>query len=151
MLDRTRIQALIPHQGAMCLLDSVLRWSEDAIACTAVSHLDPDNPLRDAGRLATLCGAEYGLQAAALHGALRAGAEAQPAGWLAALCDVELLAPRLDDPAYGALMVEARMERQDASGLIYAITIRAEDSRRLLAGRGVVVLPRLGVLPRNCG
>lgn len=144
MLDRARIQALIPHQGAMCLLDRVLHWSADAIACTAISHLDPDNPLRCAGRLATLCGAEYGLQAAALHGALRAGAGPQPAGWLAALRDVELLAPRLDDPAYGALTVEARMERQDASGLIYAVTIRAEDSRRLLAGRGTVILPRPG-------
>ncbi len=143
-LDRARIWSLIPHGGAMCLLDSVLRWSEDAIACTAVSHLDPANPLRSGGRLAALCGAEYGLQAAALHGALLAGASPQPPGYLAALRDLELRAPRLDDPAHGTLFVDARRERQDTAGLIYAIAVLTENGTPLLRVRGTVVLPRPG-------
>lgn len=142
MLDRPRIQSLIPHGGAMCLLDAVDGWTADAILCTAVSHLDPANPLRSSGRLATLCGAEYGLQAAALHGALLAGGQAQPAGYLAVLRDLEPLAPRLDDPGHGRLRVEARRERQDASGLIYAIAVLAEDGRPLLRARAAVALPR---------
>ena len=74
MLARSGIAALIPQQGAMCLLDGVLSWDAAGIACRAVSHLDPANPLRQHGRLGAICGIEYGLQAAALHGALSAGA-----------------------------------------------------------------------------
>lgn len=143
MLDRARIRSLIPHAGAMCLLDGVASWTSACIVCTATSHLDPANPLRSAGRLATLCGAEYGLQAAALHGAMLAGDAAQ-AGYLAVLRELELLAPRLDDPAHGVLHVEARRERQDASGLIYDIALLSEHGRKLLRVRGVVALPRSG-------
>ena len=51
MLDRAGIAARIPHQGSMCLLDAVLDWSPTTIACRAVSHADPANPLRAEGRL----------------------------------------------------------------------------------------------------
>lgn len=134
---------MIPHEGAMCLLDTVSNWTADAITCTATSHLDSANPLRRSGRLATLCGAEYGLQAAALHGALLAGGVVQPAGYLAVLRDLALLVPRLDDSGHGRLTVEARMECQDPSGLIYAFVVLAEDGRPLLRARGVVALPRV--------
>ena len=45
MLDHAAIQSLIPHQGAMCLLDSVAGWSEREIDCRSASHLDP-GPIR---------------------------------------------------------------------------------------------------------
>ena len=80
MIGRDRIMALIPHQGAMCLLDEAVLWTAERIVCRAVSHLDPANPLRRAGGLHALCGAEYALQAAALHGALLADGTPQPAG-----------------------------------------------------------------------
>ncbi|HUN39907.1 MAG TPA: hypothetical protein VMU81_06430 [Acetobacteraceae bacterium] len=70
MLTREQILGLIPHQGTMCLLDRVLGWSAAEISCIAISHLAPDNPLRRDGQLGAICGIEYGLQAAALHGAL---------------------------------------------------------------------------------
>jgi len=73
MLTREHILGLIPHQGTMCLLDRVLDWSAGEIVCAASSHLAPDNPLRRDGRLGAICGIEYGLQAAALHGALVRG------------------------------------------------------------------------------
>jgi predicted hotdog family 3-hydroxylacyl-ACP dehydratase len=80
MLSREQIVALVPHQGAMCLLDRVLRWSAEDIVCGASSHLLPDNPLRRDGRLGAICGIEYGLQAAALHGALVAHGFPLPLG-----------------------------------------------------------------------
>ena len=91
MLTRARILELIPHKGTMCLLDEAVGWSDAKITCRARSHLSPDNPLRRNGGLAGLCGIEYGLQAAALHGAIVAGGP-QPAGYLAALVAVTAVA-----------------------------------------------------------
>ena len=124
----------------MCLLDAVLEWSDDAIVCRAVSHLDPANPLCRAGRLSPVCGIEYGLQAAALHGALRGGAP-QPPGYVASLRMTALAAGQWDDPALGALRVEAQCEHAGSSGLLYAIAVRAAGGRVLLAGRATIVLP----------
>ena len=56
MLDHAAIAARIPHQGSMCLLASVVDWSETRIACRAASHADPDNPLRAEGRLGAAIG-----------------------------------------------------------------------------------------------
>jgi predicted hotdog family 3-hydroxylacyl-ACP dehydratase len=140
MLARARILELIPHQGTMCLLDEVLRWSDTAITCRTRSHLAPDNPLRRSGRLSGICGIEYGLQAAALHGALRDGSP-QPAGYLAALRAVEIIAPWLDDPSLGALEVTADLELREAGGLIYGFQLRSGDGVALLTGRATIVLP----------
>ena len=65
MLDRAGIAARIPHQGSMCLLDAVLDWSPTSIACRAISHADPANPLRADGRLGAEAGIEYAAQAMA--------------------------------------------------------------------------------------
>ena len=51
VLDHAAIAARIPHQGNMCLLDTVVDWSETAISCSTSSHRDPANPLRTEGRL----------------------------------------------------------------------------------------------------
>ncbi len=135
------IAKLIPHAGAMCLLESVVSWSADAIRCRAVSHLHPDNPLRRAGRLAPVCGIEYALQAAALHGALRGGGP-QPPGYLASLRMNSLVDGRLDDPDLGALLAAARCEHGDSTGLIYGIRLSAADGRILLDGRAAIILQR---------
>jgi predicted hotdog family 3-hydroxylacyl-ACP dehydratase len=141
MLDRDAIRALIPHQGAMCLLDGVRAWSATAIAATAGSHLDPANPLRRGGRLAMVCGCEYAFQAAALHGALLAGTR-QPAGRLAGLQLDRIAGTRLDDPAFGTLAVEAALELADPGGMIYRFRLADAQGAVLLAGRGTIVLPR---------
>ena len=135
------IPSLIPHAGSMCLLDGVIGWSDDAITGRATSHLSPANPLRRDGRLSILCGIEYVLQAAALHGALRGGAP-QPPGYLAALRMTELAAGRLDDPGLGILTAYARREHGDAAGLLYAIRLDAADGRVLLSGRATIILTR---------
>ncbi len=138
------LAALVPHADAMCLLGSVLSWDANGILCGATSHLAPDNPLRRAGQLAALCGAEYAMQAAALHGALLDGGACQPAGRVAALRGVRLLVDRLDDPALGTLRVGAQLQHREAGGLLYSFNITAADGRFLLSGRAAVSLPRTG-------
>ena len=143
MLNRAGIAALIPHAGAMCLLDSMEAWTGETIVCTARGHLAPDNPLRRAGRLSTLCGCEYGFQAAALHGALLAGGMAQPAGYVAALRVSAMKRPYLDDPEIGLLRVEAARVASQASGLVYEFRLLSEAGALLLEGRGTIALPGL--------
>ena len=106
LLDRAWIERHIPHQGRMCLLDEVVSWDTDRIACRSGSHRAPDNPLRSHGRLGVACGIEYAAQAMAVHGALSGGAAdggadagAPKAGMLAGLRGVEFRALRLDDRA----------------------------------------------------
>ena len=61
LIQHAEIERLVPQKGAMCLLDSVIAFTPDSIACRAVSHLDPANPLIAAGRLGIVCGCEYGM------------------------------------------------------------------------------------------
>ena len=92
------IRTLIPHSGLMCLLDEVMHWDERSIVCITNTHRDPANPLRRQGHLSAVHAFEYGAQAAAVHGGLRAraaGTIASP-GYLAALKDGRLHAKRLD-------------------------------------------------------
>lgn len=140
MLARSEIAALVPHAGAMCLLDRVLSWDAGGILCAARSHLDLANPLRRAGRLAALCGLEYALQAAALHGALRDG-RPQPAGYVASLRDVALHAARLDDPAHGELRIAAMLEHGESGGMLYGLRVDAEGGAPLVEGRAIIALP----------
>lgn len=135
--DPAAIARLIPHQGAMCLLDRVTACDMDGIACAATSHRDAANPLRRDGLLPALCGVEYALQAMALHGALTDGAP-QRAGFVAALSGVGIGAERLDDIP-DELTVTATALSRESRGFIYAFTIR-DGTRVLMAGRATVVL-----------
>lgn len=135
--DRAAIARLIPHQGAMCLLDRVTACDAAGIACAAASHRDPANPLRREGMLPAVCGVEYALQAMALHGALTDGAP-QGAGFVAALAGVEIAAERLDDIA-GDLAVTATALSRESRGFIYGFAV-SDGARRLVSGRGTVVL-----------
>jgi predicted hotdog family 3-hydroxylacyl-ACP dehydratase len=134
------IAALVPQGGAMVLLDAVESWDSGAIVCRARSHLDPENPLRRDGMLPAVAGIEYGLQAAALHGGLCAGAAPRP-GFLASLRDVRLAIARLDDPAFGALRVSAVLHLREDAGQIYSFEVRAAHGPILLTGRAVIALP----------
>jgi predicted hotdog family 3-hydroxylacyl-ACP dehydratase len=135
---RAAIARLIPHQGAMCLLDNVSTFDAQRIACTSATHRDAAHPLRRDGVLPAICGVEYGLQAMALHGALTAG-EPQPSGFVAALSSVELAVERLDDVAE-ALEVSATALSRESRGFIYGFEVTA-SGRVLLSGRGTVVIP----------
>src|SRR6266576_3721198 len=114
-LAKAEIRTLIPHAGLMCLLDSVLKWDAESIVCTSETHRDPANPLRRDGRLSALHAFEYGAQAAAVHGGLRArsAGAAMPRCYLAALRDAHLHIARLDDVT-SPLEVRARRLFGDA-------------------------------------
>ena len=142
LIGKARLAELLPHAGAMCLLDGVLAWDGARIHCTASSHRAPNNPLRHNSRLGILCGVEYAAQAVALHCALMAGDAAQSdarhrrAGYLASLRAVTCHADRLD-LLPGPLNVEAERLHADASRAIYHFRLRHEE-RILLDGRGAV-------------
>jgi predicted hotdog family 3-hydroxylacyl-ACP dehydratase len=141
VLDRAWLLARIPHQGDMCLLDSVLEFDPLRIRCRAVSHRDPANPLRHAGRLGAACGIEYAAQAMAAHGAALAdlAGDARPrAGFLASVRGVDLRVTRLDDLAED-LEVEAERLSGDHNNILYGFQVRA-GGRLLLAGRATVIL-----------
>ena len=98
-LDRAAILTLVPHQGAMCLWDEVRGWDAGSIHVAAHNHRDPAHPLRMHGRLHAVPLCEYGAQAMAVHGGLRArqsGGRAK-AGLLVALRGIELHVTRIDD------------------------------------------------------
>src|SRR3982751_5470128 len=95
---KAEIRMLIPHSGLMCLLDEVTQWDDRSIVSISNTHRDPANPLRRYGRLSAVHAFEYGAQAAAIHGGLRARAAGTiaPPGYLAALRDGRLHVTRLD-------------------------------------------------------
>jgi len=145
-LDHAQIAALIPHAGAMCLLDRVLEWDAGRIRCSAVSHTDPANPMRSGDLLPALTGIEYAAQAMAVHGGLSGAAGpagTRPrAGYLVGLRDVVCTCARLDDVAE-PLQIEAVSVMGDAARVIYEFTVKAGPAgavRELLSGRATVVL-----------
>lgn len=133
------IAALIPHQGSMCLLHEVLSWDQDRICCSAISHRDPQHPLRTADGLLSVCGIEYGAQAIAVHGGLlAAGAQAPSAGYLANAKDVSWTVERLDH-IDDDLIVEATKLISESGRSIYEFTLSAQGNI-LVQGRVAVVL-----------
>jgi predicted hotdog family 3-hydroxylacyl-ACP dehydratase len=143
-MNRSWIEARIPHQGRMCLLDEVIEWDPHHIRCRTETHRAPDNPLRSHDRLGIACGIEYAAQAMALHGALAGGAPGAGAGGpsrvglLAGVRDVRLHVLRLDD-IESDLICEAAHLTGDSLTALYEFALRDRD-RILLSGRASVVL-----------
>ena len=134
-----RIEALLPHVGAMRMIAEVVRWSDEDIECVACSHHDPANPLRIEGALPAACGLEYGAQAMAIHGALMAGRDAKPqVGLLVAAHELVWHVARLDTVA-GALKVRARRLLGSAHQVAYEFDV-LDSQRSLVHGRASVML-----------
>lgn len=139
-LDRARIESLIPHQGAMCLLDAVPRWDELALEAVTERHRRADHPLRHEGRIAAVHLIEYGAQAMAIHGRLlelRKGHGPPRPGVLVTARDVKLECAGIED-CEGALTIRAQRLMGNRGGLLYQFEAWAGE--RLLA-RG-----RVGVI-----
>ena len=138
-INKEEIRTLIPHSGLMCLLDRVIQWDDRSIACTSNTHRDTANPLRREGRLSAVHAFEYGAQAAAVHGGLRAremGATAPP-GYLAALRDAHLYVQHLDD-IDSALDIFASRLFGDRANTVYECRISAA-STPIAEGRITIV------------
>lgn len=139
MHTRDQIAALIPHQGEMCLWDEVVDWDATRIALRAQRHRDVHHPLRSGCRLRALHLCEYGAQAMAVHGGLRARAAgtAAPPGLLVALRGVRLNVARIDNLP-GDLECEAQVLIDGSSGCQYAFRI-THAGMLLAEGRAAVL------------
>lgn len=139
-LRRGWIEAHIPHQGRMCLIDEVLEWNPEHIRCTSNGHRAVDHPLRANGRLGVACGVEIAAQTMAVHAALIAArSENRPSGGLlASLRGVRMHVLRLDD-VQSELICDAVRMAGDGDTALYRFELRAA-ALRLLSGRAAVVL-----------
>ncbi|HEX7380681.1 MAG TPA: hypothetical protein VF265_00850 [Nevskiaceae bacterium] len=143
-LDRAAIAALIPHAGAMCLLDTVDSWDALRLTACATSHRSRTNPLRRHGRLAAIHLIEYAAQAMAVHGGLAAqlvGRTARP-GLLAGVRDVRLHVERIDDLA-GDLTLRVVQEMAATTGWVYRFDAMV-DRRPLAEGRVTIMTAAAG-------
>lgn len=140
MIGRADIMVLIPHQGAMCLWDEVVDWDDAHVRLRARNHRDPAHPLRSDGRLHAVHLCEYGAQAMAVHGGLRArtrGGAARP-GVLVALRGVALHVDRIDELGED-LECEAQPLAEDENSQQYAFRI-THAGVLLAEGRAAVML-----------
>ena len=133
-LERAAIAALIPHHGAMCLLDSVEAWSLDGITSLTAAHQRPDHPLREEDGLPATVGIELAAQAMAVHGGLLAreqGVVVQP-GYLPAVRD------GFTDP----IEVRATRLAGDTASLMYSFTLHA-GAQTIMTGRAIIALQQV--------
>ncbi|MFW5432313.1 MAG: 3-hydroxylacyl-ACP dehydratase [Methylophilaceae bacterium] len=142
-IDKAWIEAHIPHQGTMCLLDKVTSWNEEEITCHASSHHLPNNPLRYQDQLSTACGIEYAAQAMAVHGALLAtslNAHNGPprAGFLVSVRGATVHRARLDDIKH-PLEIKATCSHRAGDNILYKFSLHAANEL-LLEGRAAVML-----------
>jgi len=70
MITQPELQTLLPHQGAMFLIEQVVRFDRDEIECRTRSHRNPNHPLRHHDQLPAHVMIEYAAQAAGIHGGL---------------------------------------------------------------------------------
>ena len=139
MLGRDAILALIPHQGAMCLLDRVVEWDRDRIVLATSTHRASDNPLRLDGRLRAVHLCEYGAQAMAVHGGLSAQAEGKAArpGFLVSLRDVKLNVDFIDQ-LDGELLISAQRLLESAGSWQYSFEAR-HAGETIATGRAAIM------------
>lgn len=146
-LTRPQLCRLIPHTGAMCLLDEVVEWGEGYILCRTRSHKDPANPLCRGTGLPTLAGIEYAAQAMAIHGGLLGppGRSKPALGFLGGIRGVKLAAARLDT-LNGDLEIRAERLIGDETSVLYQFQVYG-DGAEMLSGRASVFFVEPGVGP----
>ncbi|HSV58280.1 MAG TPA: hydroxymyristoyl-ACP dehydratase [Variovorax sp.] len=135
MPGRAQIETLVPHAGAMCLLDAVTAWDASHIACSSAGP-GPGHPLARDGRVPAIAACEYAAQAVAVHGALLDGVQDARDGMLAKLADVDL---RMCSFPSGAaqVTVHAELLGRLATGCLYAFDV-ASAGQAVASGRLIV-------------
>jgi predicted hotdog family 3-hydroxylacyl-ACP dehydratase len=133
MPGRAQIERLVPHAGAMCLLDAVTAWDASHIACSSAAP-GPAHPLAREGGVPAVAACEYAAQAVAVHGALLDGVQDARDGMLAKLADVELRVPFFPP---GAVTVRAELLGRLAAGCLYAFDV-ASPGQAVASGRLIV-------------
>lgn len=137
-MAREDIAALIPHQGTMCLWEHILEWDQARIVLETTSHRSTDNPLRADDKLRAVHLCEYGAQAMAVHGALKAAPERAPPGMLVSLRSVTFARDYLDDLT-DVLRVEALCLQASEASQQYSFKI-THGGEVIAEGRAAVLL-----------
>ena len=134
------IARLVPQDGAMILLEAIVRHDEGSLVARATGHRDRDHPLAHAGRLPVWAGVEYAAQAMAAHFCLASQVPGEATiGLLGGVRDVVCSTATLDD-IEGSLLVAVERLSRDVAGSIYAFRLTREvDGRELIRGRATVV------------
>lgn len=135
------IETLIPHAGPMVLVDSITHWDPQHIRCEARSHLEANNPLRQAGELSVYAGVEYAAQAMAAHARLVAekpAGETPRRGFIAVASKLKASVGTLDE-IVASLIIEAQVVAQTSDSSLYEFTLYAADTP-LLSGQLTAVL-----------
>ena len=145
VLDHQQIRKLLPHNGAMCLIDSVQRWDRRSIECWAFSHRLADNPLRHRNVLPSHAAIEYGAQAAGIHGGLADHGGVARRGYLAVLSSIEWQLATLDGcPA--PLRIFAERQVTGVIGTMYRFSVCAAGSDAALVEGQIVIAFDNGVV-----
>lgn len=136
------IEALLPHAGAMVLIDEIVEHDRDQIHCRAWIANLADHPLARHGVLPAAALIEYAAQAMAVHGAL-AGRPGDPpaAGRLAAVSALNLAGGRVDVPV--SIDVHVKREGGDGSGALYAFRVLS-GREALASGRATIMFVESG-------
>lgn len=120
------VAALIPHAGAMRLIDHVDAAASEEVVCSTRTHLSPDNPLRAHGVLPASTAIEYAAQAMAVHAALMRGERERGGpprrGFLVVASGVSWSADRLDETD-APLTIRATRLASIGGGAQYAFTV----------------------------
>ena len=139
-MGREELQSLIPHSGSMCLLDSVVDWNDDSIACETSSHLRENNPFTKQGRLDSVLLVEYGAQAAAVHaGLIQNGMGEGGTAYIGAVKNLQIF-EQVVDQSISMLNVSAQCILNNKDGAIYQIECGG-DNRPVISARVVLILP----------
>lgn len=134
------IEELIPHTGKMVLIDSVTAWDDAGITCRTISHLKPDNPLRNDTGLPAVAAVEYGGQAAAVHGGLTGG---RGNGLLVAVRDLTAAIDYLDQIS-GDLVIKVDCMGSSTQSSIYRFRIYVADAADADIASGRITIARGG-------
>ena len=137
-MAREDIAAMIPHQGGMCLWEHIVEWDDARVVLETTSHCSRDNPLRVNGKLRAVHLCEYGAQAMAVHGALKAAPDRAPPGMLVSLRSVTFARDYVEDLP-DALRVEAICLQAGDSSQQYSFKI-THAAEVIAEGRAAVLL-----------
>jgi predicted hotdog family 3-hydroxylacyl-ACP dehydratase len=142
VLSKLDLCQLIPHEGLMCLIDSVQGWDPEEIRCMTRSHLDTRNPLRRDGRLESVCGLEYAAQVMAIHIGLAAPSDwpGPQVGYIGGIRDCKISREYLDDVSSELEIHAKRLFHQDQS-VIYSFSLSGNKGQ-YLNGRASLFLKR---------
>jgi predicted hotdog family 3-hydroxylacyl-ACP dehydratase len=139
-LARAEIERLVPHAGAMCLLDCVTQWSPASISCTSPAPA-AGHPLAGKRGVPAIVATEYAAQATAVHGALIEDANAPRAGMLATLMDVQLATATIPSDG-GPLAIRVDLLGRSAAGCMYSFEVGTARAT-IASGRLLVALAEI--------